>query len=445
MKKNIVLLSVTVAVVAVALWMYADRTSIKNPVLDLRPRGGNANGSAEYLNAQKAVQYYRDEIRRTPDVVKNYVELAQIFLQESRVTANHHEYVPKAQYLLREALSRDPNNFEALVTNASLSMTLHRFAEARELAQKGLSINPYNASCYNTLVDALVELGEYDQAVMACDKLMSIHPDLRGYARVSYLRELHGDLDGAIDAMKMAADAGMPGQEQRAWTLYNLANLFLHEGKLDTAEFIYRGILEERPHYAYALSGLAQVRMAQRRHDEAIQLFNEALETTPEHIFMEELSDLYQSVGQDDNAGKIAKLVLQSFEQHNKDGWNTDREYALFCASHNIDLPEALQRARKEYDRRPKNIDALQTYAWLLYKNGHAGDAISYIEDAMRLNTKNALLEYRAGLIHKAADRPREAAKHLQEALTIDPFISGLYADDARRTLESMNALAVNN
>ena len=101
--------------------------------------------------------------------------------------------------------------------------------------------------------------------------MLSIRPDLRSYSRAAHLREVHGDITGARRAMKLACDAGVIGLETRAWTLYQLGNLYLKEGKLDTAEYIYKGILEERADYSYALSGLAQIRSANKDYKSAIQ------------------------------------------------------------------------------------------------------------------------------------------------------------------------------
>jgi len=76
---------------------------------------------------------------------------------------------------------------------------------------------PYNAFVYGILVDANVEMGNYDTAVDKADKMVSIRPDLRSYSRISYLREIHGDNTGAIDAMKLAVDAGAAGDEATEW------------------------------------------------------------------------------------------------------------------------------------------------------------------------------------------------------------------------------------
>jgi pentatricopeptide repeat protein len=427
-----------------AIYLYSIR---ETPVLigNLSPRSSDASASAEYLNAQKAVEYYRDAIRSKPEIIKNYVELAQIYIQEARVTALHHEYFPKAERLLNEALKREPNDFNAMITKAGMQATLHQFEEAKELARKTISLNPYNAFSYGVLVDCLVELGEYDEAVKACDKMLSIRPDLRSYARASYLREIHGDIEGAKQAMRMAGDAGVFGQENRAWAFYNLGKLYLNEGELDTAEFIFNGILQERPNYAYALSGLAHIKSARERYDEASELLKKAWDMTPEHIFLEELADVYRATGQTALAEATIEKVIQEFSDHINEGWNVDREYALFCSNHEIDLEQALVRAKREHTRRPNNIEVLDTYAWTLLKNGKADEAVSVIEKALRLGTKQSAMKYHAGMIYKALGNQTKAREYLQQALTMNPYINVLYVSDARKALSELHDVATTN
>jgi tetratricopeptide (TPR) repeat protein len=84
---------------------------------------------------------------------------------------------------------------------------------------------------------------------------------------------------------------------------------------------------------------------------------------------------------------------------HESDGWNVAREYAMYCANHNIHLDEALQRAKEDYSARPHNIDALDTYAWCLYRVHRATEAKPFIEEAMRMNPLNTSIWYHASLI----------------------------------------------
>ena len=409
------------------LMMKKNNAVAELPTLSMRSR--NSSTSSEFLNAQKSVGYYREEIQKHPDAVKNYIQLAQLFLQEARVTGRHHEYIPKAQYLIDQALLREPQNFDANITKATMLMSMHKFQDAKEIAEASIKINPHSAVGYGVLCDAQVELGNYDEAVKACDRMLSIRPDLRSYSRASYLRELHGDVRGAIDAMKMAADAGVSGQENRAWALYNLGKLFLNQGKLDTAAYIFNGVLEERPDYAYAMSGLAQVKRAEGKTAEAVELLSKAAQITPEHLFVEQLADVYRSSGQAQSADGVAKIVLNMFEQHEQGGWNVNREYAMFCASHGINLTEALRRAKKEYESRPNNIDVVETYAWSLYKNGKNAEAVPLIEKAMQLQTNSFGLLQHAAIIYGAAGMPEKAETFFKLAKDENPYMNTMSAE----------------
>ena len=208
------------AVIAALAFAVMERYRLA-PDFTLSLRSGSGSAASEYLNAQRSVDFYREAINATPGVVKNYVELAQIFLQEGRITGRHHEYIPKADFLVTAALDRDPRNYEAAILKATILMSKHHFREARETAALAVSRSPKIGAGYGILCDADVELGLYDEAVSACDAMLGIRPDLRSYSRASYLREIHGDTRGAIAAMRMACDAGMDGQEGRVWALYN--------------------------------------------------------------------------------------------------------------------------------------------------------------------------------------------------------------------------------
>ncbi len=443
MKKYLVVASILVVLAAACAWYLLqknDRPSIDE--FQLAPRADKATG-AEFLSAQSAAEHYREEIQKKPNAAKNYVELAQLFLQESRVTANHHFYIPKARALLDYALELEPGNFEATITKAFMLMTLHKFREAEDLAEKAIAVNPHNSFAYGVLCDAHVELGKYDEAVKACDAMMGVRPDLRSYARAAYLRELYGDIPGAIDALELAAAAGINGQEDRAWCLFQLGNLFFHDGKPDTAEYIFKGILEERPGYGFAMSGLAQIRNAQGKYNDAIELLSRAYQMTPEHIFLEQLADIYRATGQTRAAQGVEQIVLNAFDQHDRDGWNVDREYALFCADHALYLNEALSRAQREFERRPDNIDAIDTYTWTLLKAGRAAEAANFVGKALRLNTRNPILHYHAGMIYRAAGQPKLAREQLELALRTDSFINILYHNTAIEAYNSLTALAL--
>src|SRR5262249_49473730 len=151
-----------------------------------------------------------------------------------------------------EILKREPQNYEAICAKATVLLSQHHFSEANPIAEKAIGINPYNATAYGILTDAYVELGQYSDAIKSADKMVSIRPDIRSYSRVSYLREIMGDTQGAIEAMKLAVSSGYPGYEQTEWVRCQLGHLYENTGQLQEAAMQYRIAVEERPSYAFA-------------------------------------------------------------------------------------------------------------------------------------------------------------------------------------------------
>ena len=152
--KNAIIVAGLVVLALLGLGRYYAAKKSEQPLPKLSRRTAEAQPSAEFLNAQKAVEFYETAIRHKPQVAKNYIDLANVFLQESRATGNPHEYIPKAQEMLDAARRLEPENFEALLAQASIKLTLHRFQEAKRLAQIAIVKNPYSAFAYGALVDA---------------------------------------------------------------------------------------------------------------------------------------------------------------------------------------------------------------------------------------------------------------------------------------------------
>ena len=386
--------------------------------------------SSAFLNAEASISYYREAIHRNPDAVEERARLAHVLLQQARSTGREAEFIPEARQLLEDALALDPEHFYALTLQASLFNTLHRFEDARDVSERLLERYPQHAFAMGTLVDALVELGEYEQAVETADAMLALRPGLPSYSRASYLRELNGDTDGAIAAMTMAADAEPTGRESRTWALYQLGNLYLADAKPDTAAFIFDGILEERPDFIPALTGLGHVALAKGDVDLAIARLEEARALSPREAIDQLLVEAYTLTGDKNRALKNAREM----------GEIVDMEEADFLADLGRDIPRALELARGQLERRPGHLHANETFAWTLYKSGMAEEAVFYIEQAMRLNTGDAMVHYRAARIYEAAGQPADAAEHLQLALDAHLRIEGpSAAQDAEALLAGLD------
>ena len=405
-------------------------------IADLPQDHTQVSPSAEFEDAEKAADYYRAAIRRDPDDAEPRVRLAQVLLQLARQTGQEGRYVPEAKESLDAALAIDPDHYYGLTIQASLLNTLHQFEAARDLSERLLARYPQHAYTHGTLIDALVELGEYGEATRVSDRMQALRPGLPAYSRASYLRELHGDTPGAIAAMRMAADAEPTGRLGRAWALYNLGNLYLGAAKPDTAAYIYRGILEERPDFSPAMRGLGHVALSKGNAAEAVRRLEEARTMSPTEATDELLVEAYALAGDERRAAEASERVLDGLYAAREMGEVVDMEEADFLADHDRDLKRALQLAEVQVRRRPGHLHANETYAWALFKNGRVREAIPYVERAMRLGTGDAMVHYRAGRIYQAAGDDARAAQNYRAAIAGHLGVESPAAEaDARRRL----------
>ena len=105
-------------------------------------------------------------------------------------------------------------------------------AQARELVEPITRQDPFDSDALAVLVDADVELGRYDDAATNLQHLLDLRPGLPAYSRASYLRELHGDLPGAEQAMHQALTAGAGDRFDVATVTTFLGDLAFGSGDL---------------------------------------------------------------------------------------------------------------------------------------------------------------------------------------------------------------------
>ena len=329
---------------------------------------------------------------KDPYAVEPRIKIAQIFTNEARVTGEHGHYYPAALKMVDKALELNKGEnqdleFQALATKASVQLSQHDFEDALATAKSAIAINPYNAQIYGALVDAHVELGNYTEAVAAADKMVSIRPDLRSYSRISYLREIHGDVDGAKDAMNRAVKAGAPGYESTAWARLTLGELYARYDERDKAEQQYRMILRERPNYPFAIAALGQLKMDEGDYAGAEKLVQEAADIIPEVGYYIQLAEIYDRTGRPEEAKEVEKEIFEMLQDDVDSGHNMDMEYATFYRDHLQDYDKAMEYAQREYKKRPGNIDVNRMLASLYAKMDKTNEAAPYLDVAGSTNS----------------------------------------------------------
>jgi tetratricopeptide (TPR) repeat protein len=265
--------------------------------------------------------------------------------------------------------------------------------------------------------------------------MVDTKPDLASYARVSYARELQGNVDGAFEAMQLALSAaGTP--EDRAFAASQLGDLSFNTGRLDDAQAYYERAAAEAPEYVQPRAGLARVAWARGDLAGAIRQFTDVVERYPSPEYVVALGDLLTAAGRSDEAADQYATVRVEERLFAAAGVDVDLELALFDADHG-NPSRAVDEAMAEWDKR-QSIHVADALGWALFKAGRADEALEYAEFARTLGYRNALFAFHAGMIEQATGDLAAARRDLREALEINPSFSILYADAARHTLASL-------
>jgi len=388
----------------------------------------NELGTADTASLVRTLQ---TTLRRNPRDVHSYDLLGLAYQQRARETGDP-TYYTKSEGVLRRALVLAPNDLLATSGLGSLALSRHRFREALVLGRRAVALSPTTARSYGVVGDALVELGRYREAFAAFDRLARLRPGLAAYARVSYGRELRGNVAGAVAAMRLAVDAAVDEPEPLAWTHVQLGKLYWSHGRLAPATRQYRAALAAYPGYVYALDALAQVEAARGRYPQAIRLEWRAVNTIPLPQFVTTLGDLEHVTGHERLARRQYALigVIQRLLVAN--GVKTDLETALFDVDHGIRLERTLALARLARRERP-SIDGDDVLAWALARTGHCGEALRFSERALRLGTRDAPKDFHRGMIERCLGHDVQARLWLRRALGLNPHFSLLWAPLARR------------
>lgn len=339
----------------------------------------------------------KHKLTKDPQSIDALLQLTNLYIIEARITGEHGHYYPAALKLVNQALEQKKitkdEKFLALSAKASVQLSLHAFKEGLETAKQAQEINPYNAQIYGALIDAYVELGEYAKAVEASDKMVSIRPDLKSYSRVSYLREIHGMPGDAIDAMKMAVDAGSPGSEEKSWAALQLAELCLRYDKVKESEYILNQLMTERPDYPFAKAALANVYIAQSKNVEAEKELKEACAIIPEVGFYVQLAEMYKKQGRENEMKETIKDVLEMLEDDMKHGHNMSLEYANIYMDFFNDPDGALKYLQQDLEMRPENIDINRMLAKIYILKKDKEKAEAYLIKASKTNSKHPELK----------------------------------------------------
>lgn len=381
--------------------------------------------------AERTIAQAQRLIEKNPKNFEAYNALALAFSRRARETSDVAFYT-RGEEALDKSFEISPDNFDGRRTHVWLLLGKHEFAAAREEAKVLNQKMPDDVMIYGFLTDANVELGDYPAAEKAAQWMLDLRPaNLPGLTRAAYLRELYGDIDGAIELMTMAYESTPPSErEDAAWILTQIAHLKLATGQTNEAERLLQQALTMFPAYHYALGNLAKVRIQQKRYGQAVDLLQQRYKAAPHAENLFDLAEALQLSGRTDEAQQAFKEFEQKSLLETKGADNSNHELIFYYADYANNPAQALQVAQMEYARR-QDVFTRDSYAWALFKNGRYKEASEQIQTALNVGIRDARIFRHAGEIALKSGNAEQASHYLQLAA----YLNTIGSEQARAIL----------
>jgi tetratricopeptide (TPR) repeat protein len=377
----------------------------------------------------------QQHLRTRPDDAGGWATLGIDYVQRAKDTVDP-AYYPKAEGVLQRSLQLDASdNFVAMAGMADLRSAQHRFADALVWAQRADSVNHDNAAVQGGLADAYTQLGRYDEAAAAVQRMVDLQPGTPSLARAEYVVELRGDVDSARALMQRALqDATSPAQQ--AFAHYHLAELALSGGDAQQALAEDEAGLRADPGYPDLLEGKAKAEAALGRQQDAERDFAAVIARVPQPQYVIEAGEYLQSLGRTAEAQRDYDLFAAENALFESNGVQPDVDPTLFYADHG-DPARALRYAEAGIAVRPF-LDMDDAYAWALHVNHRDAEALTWSDRATATGMRNALFAYHRGMIEKSLGRPADARRDLSAALALAPAFNPVQAPVARQALAEL-------
>ena len=439
MRRPVAIAAVVIGVVLVGVTATTVITGAGRTAANASPAAGTsvapAAPAAPADQLSSTIAKAQQTLQAKPGDWQAWAVLGSAYVQQARATADP-SYYPKSDGALQKSLALHPDGNDAALSGlGALANARHEFARAADLARQAQAINAYGSTSYGVLADALIQLGDYDGATAAAQRMLDLSPGVSSFTRASYDLELHGRTDAARTVLQKALDDSTEPLDIAFCHTY-LGQLAFNLGDLAGAEKEYSAGLVLTPDEPNLLLGVARVQAARGETVAAVAGYQRVVDLRPLPEYLVEYGQLLESLGRTSEAKAQYALYSTAQQLFASNGVRDSLTGALLDANRGL-AGSAVSQAEAEWATR-QNIDAADALGWALHAAGRDTEALGYAQRATALGTRSASFLYHRGMIEQALGMAPQARATLTSALTTNPHFSPLFAPRAQQALTAL-------
>lgn len=338
----------------------------------------------------------RGDMSLLDDVAEKTIAAAPKFaggyLWRSAVEMNHND-INRAEADLKTALAVAPQDFRAYLEYGKLRFAQHNYPEGVSLFEQALDRNPDSVDALRALMSYDLSQKQPDKALAMVNAQIAKRPQNSGfYDLLAQLDLLNKKNDLAVAAVQKAIQVN-PGDAE-AYLLY--VQVEVQAGQIPNAVATWQQWVSAHPGDASSLALLGSLEESRGNKSQAETDYNKALQMQPRQPLA---------------ANNLAYLMLENGE--------------------NADV--ALTLAQTARQQMPNSANTADTLAWAYYYKGTYAFARDLLEDAVKTNPNDAVMQYHLGMIYTKLNDKSDAAAHLKRAISLQPDSPA--AKDAQKAL----------
>lgn len=372
-------------------------------------------------NLERAEGEWRQAVSTRPDLLDAQTALAGVALQKGDMDA--------LASIGNQVVDSRPSLPNGYLLRAIAEIKLNRFPEAEADLLKARQLAPDTPGPSIQTGNLRVAQGRRKEAEAAYEQALKTDPTsleaLRDLTEF-YLQQKEPDKALArLDAQTAAANTS-EYHYLRAAVLSSKQDLPACEQELQKSIALDKSNLE-------AIEGLAHVEIARGMADQAIAVYQKAIQDNPtkDQLYVS-LGSLLESRGNLDAAQQSYKQALQ-LRPDNAEAAN-NLAYLLLKTGENFD--RALTLAQQARRAMPNSPNAADTLGWAYFKRGMYTQAEQLFEEAASKVPDNPTYQYHLGMAYQGEKHVSEARLHLERVLKIDPNYEN--ASDVRKALAEL-------
>jgi len=367
----------------------------------------------------------------------------------------HEGRYDKAIKQFKEAAGNDDKLIQAFERASALELRMGRVNKSKDLAERGLSIDPDYVPCLIILGAIHSSLNEYEDAAKYFKRIITAAPDRKDawiYLAVAYLKS--GMNKEALETLNEYEDK----YPKDVMGLYYKGRVLAHLKEWEKGKEAFESIIKIYPDYSKGYEGLAWLYRAQKKFDKAVEVYKKYLEKAPQDEEMKaKLAETYLVMESFDNAvNQYEELVDKEPDDMNlhfrlglshlrqaavtgrqeeyekaldqfqlvraNDPGNSKATYYIANIFEHLNLfDEAIETWKLLLNDERTKRDVCLKISELYEKSGKPQMSLQYAKEASKTDPSDPELHFYLGLLQNKLHREEEARDSFLKAISLRP------------------------